>query len=206
MASSRSIRRYYDRNATRLERRKLASALDREETDSILESLAPAPHSLLDVGCGTGHLLDSSKADLRVGVDFSLSMLNLAKGRGSECDYILADGRRLPFKEGVFQAVTCQDVIGHFRDPAPLVREVLRVCGASGLVLLTATKSSLFHSLVSLYSRIWLRVFVRSYTSKELEKIFEVSGASTVAKKVVGDSILKLLVTPQTKPQGSNWR
>jgi len=192
----KGIQAFYDRSARALERRKLGCDIDVEETRSILSSLPPKSASLLDIGCGTGHLLDEAKMRLKVGVDFSRGMLSLARERGCTSALILADATRLPFNDSSFELITSQDVIGHFKDPRRLVREALRVCTPGGMVIVTAARKTLVNRLVSLYSRLRLGVFVRPYEERELEKIFEFSGGHVVSTETVRGSVVKILVTP----------
>lgn len=192
-------RRYYDRSASSLEGRKLASRLDAVETSRILDLINTGSADVLDVGCGTGHLLDQAEAGFKVGVDLSISMLRLARERGSSAHLILADGSRLPFRDRSFTWVVSQDAIVHFAAPESLASEMLRVCKGGGRIIVTATRRTLFSRLASLYARINLRVFLRSYTLRELEKIYEVSGAHMISSETIGSSLILLLATPDTR-------
>jgi demethylmenaquinone methyltransferase/2-methoxy-6-polyprenyl-1,4-benzoquinol methylase len=72
-----------------------------------LASVAPGARAL-DVCCGTGDLaigLARRGAEV-VGVDFSAAMLDVAKGRNSRAQFILADALRIPFQDATFDIVT----------------------------------------------------------------------------------------------------
>jgi ubiquinone/menaquinone biosynthesis C-methylase UbiE len=197
-------RAYYDRSAKALELKKRACALDAEETDSILADIPAETHSMLDVGCGTGLLLHRVSCEVRLGIDLSISMLRLARLRDSGPLLILADARRLPMKDSRFDLVVSQDVIGHFRDdPGRMAEELARTCNPGGLIITTAARTTLTSRMVSIYSRLSLGVYVRSYTAGELEKILEVSGARVLAREVIRGSVLKLLATPTELSTGS---
>ncbi|MFN2633172.1 MAG: class I SAM-dependent methyltransferase, partial [Thermoanaerobaculia bacterium] len=62
---------------------------------------------VLDVGCGTGALIDELKgrADSIRGVDFSPEALRFGARRGLKC-VALADARRVPFPDASFDLVT----------------------------------------------------------------------------------------------------
>ncbi len=192
-----NTRSYYDRAAGELERKKVACDLDREETESILGSMPHDAGSLLDVGCGTGHLLERAACARRIGVDFSISMLRLARGRRSELVLVLADGRRLPFKPATFAAVTCQDAMGHLEDPSAMVREMLRCIAPRGNVVVTVVKTSIKSRLLSAYCRLAMGVYVRSFTKEGLEKIFEASGGRVLKDEAIGGSTIKLVACPR---------
>lgn len=199
-----SVKEYYNRSAEALERRKLRCVLDATETDNIVESLSYVSGPLLDVGCGSGHLLDRMGTSVKVGVDLSTSMLRLARQRGCRAALILADAARLPIKANSFEVVVSQDMLGHFRRPGEPVAEMVRVCQAGGRLLVTTSERSLFSRLIELYSRIWLGVYVRSYSQNEVEKIFEASGARCLTKESIGSSVVKILATPPSRSKGSD--
>jgi ubiquinone/menaquinone biosynthesis C-methylase UbiE len=195
-------RRYYDRSAPSLERKKRASRLDAVETSRILEYVPSTATSVLDVGCGTGHLLDQIGSERKVGVDLSISMLKIARDRGCPAQLILADGGRLPFRDRSFTSVISQDTIVHFKDPMSMTREMVRTCARGGRIIITGSKTTFFSRLVSYYARLHLRVYLRSFSLKELEKIFEFSGAHSISSETIGSSVILLLATPRYDIQG----
>ena len=94
---------------------------------------------LLDVGCGDGSLgrLAQEKVRHVIGIDFSHVALKSAKRKHNQvvrCDFGQAG---LPFKSGVFEMVTCLDVIEHVFYPAELLCEIHRVLKINGVLILT---------------------------------------------------------------------
>jgi len=53
--------------------------------------LVPEGLSILELGCGTGDLLNSLKPKHGVGIDFSAKMLNIAKKKYPHLEFRLAD-------------------------------------------------------------------------------------------------------------------
>jgi len=80
-------------------------------------------NSVLDVGCGDGRLLAQFHTLNRVGVDFCRLHLGWAKKRDSGIQVVLADVEHLPFVRGVFDMVTCLDVLEHVLNPDRVYRE-----------------------------------------------------------------------------------
>jgi phosphatidylethanolamine/phosphatidyl-N-methylethanolamine N-methyltransferase len=100
--------------------------------------------SVLEVGVGTGLSLPLIPAGCRMtGVDFSRPMLQKALPRlrddGLACDAALveADGARLPFADGTFDAAITPFVVSAAPDPVALLQDMVRVCrpGARIIVL-----------------------------------------------------------------------
>jgi ubiquinone/menaquinone biosynthesis C-methylase UbiE len=101
--------------------------------------------AVLEVGCGTGVVVRDVAAMVGrrgrvVGVDPSLSILSVARtlcGRvqgGPRITLRLADGARLPFAAGRFDAALAITVILHVADPLTVVSEMARVVKRGGRV------------------------------------------------------------------------
>jgi demethylmenaquinone methyltransferase / 2-methoxy-6-polyprenyl-1,4-benzoquinol methylase len=89
---------------------------------------------VLDVCCGTG---DLALADLReggrvTGVDFSEPMLERARAKSGEIEWVRADALALPFGDGSFDAVTIGFGLRHFDDAEAGLRELRRVLVRGG--------------------------------------------------------------------------
>ena len=111
---------------------------------AILAALPAHIGHLLDIGAGTGQLLElvADRCDAALGVDASRDMLALARGRLAErglaprCAVRQADMYRLPFPDGAFDAVTLQMVLHYAEDPAAALAEAARVLSPDGTLLI----------------------------------------------------------------------
>lgn len=111
---------------------------------------------ILDVGSGAGqiirHLLRTSRADTEiVGFDLSAEMLRRARERlkSNRPSFVSADMMQMPFKDEVFDCVTCGYVLEHIPDPLPGLAEFSRVLKPGGTVLLLVTEDSISGLLTS---------------------------------------------------------
>ena len=116
-----------------------------EAVEAALQEVAVAPGvgRLLDIGTGTGRVLEllAPLAATATGVDRSPEMLRLARGKlaaaGSQAaDLKQADMARLPFDDGSFDTVTMQHVLHFADDPAAILQEAARVLAPGGKLLL----------------------------------------------------------------------
>lgn len=66
---------------------------------------------IIDVGCGTGKLLEliAPRSQLGIGIDLSVQMLNNAKDRRTDSgiQLVRADASHLPLRDHIADAVTC---------------------------------------------------------------------------------------------------
>ena len=97
---------------------------------------------LLDIGTGTGRVLELLAPRVRqaLGVDASKAMLALARARLSSpglahCGVRLADMYRLPLADNSFDTVVLQMVLHHAEDPGGAVQEATRVLAPGGRLL-----------------------------------------------------------------------
>ena len=110
----------------------------------IAEQLKEVPYgALLDIGCGTGFLIDllaEQRAARYCGVDLSDEMIRAAKGkaiRGAEFTAGSAD--KLPYPDESFDIVTCSQSFHHYPYPERAMLEAKRVLKPGGLYILSDT-------------------------------------------------------------------
>lgn len=101
----------------------------------------------LDIGCGTGYLLDYLKRypleGEVVGIDISPYALRFCKQRGAN-DLLIASATHVPFSSGSFDLIICIDTIQHL-SPAGAdliaVQEFARLLRKDGLLYLRTNSS-----------------------------------------------------------------
>jgi ubiquinone/menaquinone biosynthesis C-methylase UbiE len=118
--------------------------LPAQAVEAALLALIPPDRDrrLLDIGTGTGRVLELLAPNVRqaLGVDASKSMLALARSRLSGPDFAhcavrLADMYRLPLTDASFDTVVLQMVLHHAEDPEGAMREATRVLIQGGTIL-----------------------------------------------------------------------
>ncbi len=106
--------------------------------DSALSLLAPylPCESVLEIGCGTGRLLErvAARAKQATGVDLSPGMLLSAREKGLNVHE--APAQALPFEEASFDLVYSFKVLAHVQEITEAVREAVRVARPGGVLVL----------------------------------------------------------------------
>jgi ubiquinone/menaquinone biosynthesis C-methylase UbiE len=125
------ISRYYDRLGWLFS----PSALDVHSR--LLEGIGPG--SILDVGCGTGTLLDRAREMglACYGVDTSSGMLTQTRIKVGDAELVRASFYHIPYADEQFDyVVETNAVSGVHIDPRRVLAEMLRVCKEGGEVRL----------------------------------------------------------------------
>lgn len=135
--TERQTRDYYDDFASTYERgrdRGYHALVDELEASAVIPLLGGK--RVLEVGCGTGLVLErlAPHAAAAVGVDLSPGMLALARKRG--LDVHEGSATALPFVDGSFDVVCSFKVLAHVPDIEAALREVERVLCRGGVGVL----------------------------------------------------------------------
>jgi SAM-dependent methyltransferase len=91
---------------------------------------------VLDVGCGTGELLEhlQDRGAVPSGVDPAPRMVELARARAVGVDVRLGDFERLPFDGGAFDALLAVNAFQFAEDQTDALAEAARVLAPGGVV------------------------------------------------------------------------
>ena len=134
---SDEIRDYYDDFSEHYDRgrdRGYHAMVDAIEVRAVLD--VARGKQVLEVGCGTGLVLEkvAREASRAVGVDLSPGMLRHARARG--LDVREGDATALPFADGEFDVAYSFKVLAHVPDIDRAVSELFRVVKPGGYVLI----------------------------------------------------------------------
>lgn len=97
-------------------------------------------HALLDVGCGSGVLLDQivrlRKISAARGIDISKEHIRNAKKNFPNLDFRVGEMDHIPFESNSFERILCYGVFLYTRDWEKTINEFLRVCKPGGKILI----------------------------------------------------------------------
>lgn len=135
--------------------RLMTAGLDQKWRRATVEAVVRPGDKVLDVCCGTGDLAVAAAAagGKVTGIDFSKPMLERARRKAPEIDWIEGDALALPFEDGLFDAATVGFGVRNLSDLDAGLRELRRVLRPSGRVaILEITRPQ---GLLAPFYRFW---------------------------------------------------
>jgi len=92
--------------------------------------------TVLEIGCGTGFLLNALSPKKGAGIDFSEKMIKIASSKYPHLDFINADALNYHL-EGTFDYIIMTDTIGYFRDIQGVLKNIRQNCTDKTRIIIT---------------------------------------------------------------------
>lgn len=122
--------------------------------------------SLLDVGCGTGFLIDMLAKDHKaefVGLDLSPEMVKQANCKNiASAKFVEGRSDAIPFEDNSFDVVTCSQSFHHYPDTDKAMQEALRILKPGGLYILSDTGVGFFKMVGVVFDNFVYRHFSKT--------------------------------------------
>ena len=144
--------------------------------DTILKEISECDVAV-DLGCGTGELMETLKtaANVVIGVDSSLNMLEMARERldtgGDEFDLRLGELEHLPLKNGEADCAVISMVLHHLSKPGTVIAEICRVLKKNGTLVVVDYDKHEDENMRKIYGDRWL-----GFSKDEVENILTAHG------------------------------
>lgn len=149
--------------------RSINRALEKEPAERILE-----------VGSGLSPIVTDDDRVVYSELSFrALRTLKHFNGRGR---YVVADGTRLPFKDGAFTHTVCSEVLEHVEDDQQAIEELARVMRPAGKAFITVPHRKRYFAADDRF----VHHFRRYEIAEMAEKIHRAGMALNATQKVLG--------------------
>ncbi|RIV26748.1 glycosyltransferase [Fibrisoma montanum] len=107
---------------------------------SLLEFLRyniPENRSVLEIGCGTGYVLDQLRPGHGVGIDLNPAFIEHARQQYPQYTFLVGDAKHLDVLDEQFDYIVLSDTIGAFDDVQQVFAQLHRVCRPDTRILIT---------------------------------------------------------------------
>ena len=185
-----------------------------EERNGLFLALAPPDEGALalDLGCGTGVLLDTLASRYRhiVGLDLSAEMLEGYDGSrlppGRRVRLVRGDMTTLPFATAGFDVVVCRSALHHMDDEVGVLKEMARVLKPGGSLVLGEPAND---NLLTRAARAFVRrrpsygkihTIDRAYTKAQLRALLAAAGLRVRRERRFGFIAYPLCDNPDLVP------
>jgi len=156
-------------------------------------------NSILDVGSGTGILIEQlvSKDNLKIyGLDLSSEMVKISREKFSKNKNVtitLGSAVKMPFKNQLFDYVTCSHSFHHHPNSLQSLKEMYRVLKPHGkIIILDASKDGIVRKLFCKIIDI-VEGKVLHYSKDEMKNLFKKVGFNKINQQNFG--LLHLITT-----------
>lgn len=86
---------------------------------------------IMEIGCASGLMLKEFdrllKPEVCIGIDISAGSIEMAQAEFPKGQYVITDGKQIPFGDNDIDLVIASDIIEHFDNPAEGLKEMVRV-------------------------------------------------------------------------------
>jgi SAM-dependent methyltransferase len=170
------IREHFEDIAADYDRWKEKSSYYYRLLSEIYRQRIPEGSSVLEIGCGTGTLLDSLRPGRGVGLDISPRMVGIAASKFPRLKFLVADAESFDLGE-TFGFIIAPDVVEHLTDVAAMFRSVRRHLSPGGRLVVTSV-NPLWAPVLHLAERLGLKMPEgehRWLSAEELDAMAEAS-------------------------------
>ena len=134
---------YFKANAAQWDRIRSFHVEESHVEKALLDAFPPHVEDLLDIGTGTGRMLQlfADRVVRGVGIDSSRDMLSIARAKleadgNRHCHVRHGDMYRLPMADSSYDAVVVHQVLHYADQPEALIAEISRILRPGGVLLI----------------------------------------------------------------------
>jgi len=148
-----------------------------------LRFLVQPDSHILEIGCGTGQLLNALQPKKGVGIDFSEEMIKIASSKYRKLDFEVADAHDFTIRNK-FDCLILSNAVGYFEDVQQVFRNLRKNCKKRTRIIITYY-NFLWDPLLKLAEKLGLKMkepFTNWLSRKDLEGLLDLEGFDVVKR------------------------
>lgn len=131
---------------------------------NLIENLNNNIDNFLDIGCGTGNFMKKVSPISKNIYGIDPHTYNNSKHK----NILEGEAENIPFKDNMFDFISCFDVLEHLKDPNIAINEIYRILKKDGYAIITTPACQ---SLYGPHDK--ENEHVKRYSKKQMEKLFD---------------------------------
>ncbi|MEM2910301.1 MAG: methyltransferase domain-containing protein [Nitrososphaerota archaeon] len=148
---------------------------------------------ILDIGCNGGTFTNIIKKATSnstiIGIDIHKEAVKYAAKKYDDISFLVGDGQSLPFRNDLFDLITCLEVLEHMPQPDRSLKEINRCLkvGRNAILLIPDVKNFLFKIIWYLWlktlGKIWRGAHIQELDEKQIEALINNAQLRLVKKR-----------------------
>lgn len=122
------VQKHFEAVAYSLERWRRRNRYYYQDIEALCRFLIPQGSRVLEIGSGNGDLLAALGCGAGLGIDFSASMVALARERHPDLQFLCQDAEKLELGEQRFDYILLAGVVGYLADVRTVLEQLLPYC------------------------------------------------------------------------------
>jgi ubiquinone/menaquinone biosynthesis C-methylase UbiE len=179
--NEKNLINFFDQNAKSREKWLKRNRYYNKLLNSYLNFLIQPESKILEIGCGTGQLLNSLEPKIGVGIDFSKEMIKIAASKYHHLKFEVANAHNFNL-EDKFDYVILSNVVGYFNDVQQVFRNTKKNCTKNTRIIVTYY-NFLWEPILKVATKLGLKMkepFTNWLSKKDLENLFYLEGYDVI--------------------------
>ena len=141
--TSRNLIDFFDNTAEKRDRWISRNAYYHNTIAAFMRFHIPPGKAVLEIGCGTGFLLNALSPGKGVGIDVSEGMIRIASNNYPHLRFIKGDALDCEL-EDIFDYIVISDTIGYFEDIQGVLKNLRHTCTPKTRIIISSIISKYF--------------------------------------------------------------
>jgi ubiquinone/menaquinone biosynthesis C-methylase UbiE len=179
--TKKNLRQYYDSQSEKMDYWRKKNKTYHNELKRLVNFLIPSQRSVIEIGCGTGDLINSVSPSYGLGVDLSPKMIDRAKEHYPKYNFEIMDAENISTSRN-FDYVILSDLIGLLSDIQVMFNQLHKISRANSRIIITYY-NHLWEPILKLAEKIGLKMsqpFQNWLSRQDIENLLYLSGFEVV--------------------------
>ncbi|MBW2977284.1 class I SAM-dependent methyltransferase [Candidatus Woesearchaeota archaeon] len=145
---------------------------------------------LLDIACGRGYYSNEFSKYFNVdAIDLSRKAIEFAKSKFPNVEFKRGNCYSMPYRNGLYDIVVCNNIIEHIKYPKKLLKEANRVLKKRGYILISTPNKYRLTNIINIILNMPLKMaskyHFKEYSHSEIKKILKSNNFTLIKMRYI---------------------